>query len=218
MRSKVLLSGLATWWALAGCGSSGKDSGTMAGSSGAPGSGGMMTGSGGTTNSGGTMGSGGVAGSGDATGSAGTMSSGGTMGSGGLAGAGGTPGTGGVAGGAGRGATAGSGGSTASGGTSGNGGGVVDCTATLPTGGNTYTGTYLNGSANGLNYGIWTNGSGGSTPSSRTPMPSPRPGTTAWTSWPTSAWTSTPASPTRPMGRFRRNSRKRRQELPAGIR
>ncbi len=162
MRSKVLLSGLATWWALAGCGSSGKDAGTMAGSSGAPGSGGMMTGSGGTTNSGGTMGSGGVAGSGDATGSAGTMSSGGTMGSGGLAGAGGTPGTGGVAGGAGRGATAGSGGSTASGGTSGNGGGVVDCTATLPTGGNTYTGTYLNGSANGLNYGIWTNGSGGS--------------------------------------------------------
>ncbi len=39
---------------------------------------------------------------------------------------------------------------------------TVDCSATLPTGGTTYTGTNINGSADGLGYGIWTNGSGGS--------------------------------------------------------
>jgi endo-1,4-beta-xylanase len=39
---------------------------------------------------------------------------------------------------------------------------TVDCNATMPTGGKTYTGTNVNGVANGLNYGIWTNGSGGS--------------------------------------------------------
>ena len=32
----------------------------------------------------------------------------------------------------------------------------------MPTGGTTYTGTNVNGTADGLNYGIWTNGSGGS--------------------------------------------------------
>lgn len=32
----------------------------------------------------------------------------------------------------------------------------------MPTGGKTYTGSNVNGAANGLNYGIWTNGSGGS--------------------------------------------------------
>jgi len=37
-----------------------------------------------------------------------------------------------------------------------------DCSATMPTGGTTKTGTNVNGTANGLNYGIWTNGSGGS--------------------------------------------------------
>jgi hypothetical protein len=39
---------------------------------------------------------------------------------------------------------------------------TVNCSATLPTGGNTFTGTNINGAADGLNYGIWTNGSGGS--------------------------------------------------------
>jgi hypothetical protein len=39
---------------------------------------------------------------------------------------------------------------------------TVNCAATFPTGGNTYTGTNVNGAADGLNYGIWTNGSGGS--------------------------------------------------------
>jgi hypothetical protein len=32
----------------------------------------------------------------------------------------------------------------------------------MPTGGTTYTGSNVNGTINGLNYGIWTNGSGGS--------------------------------------------------------
>jgi hypothetical protein len=32
----------------------------------------------------------------------------------------------------------------------------------MPTGGQTYTGSSVNGTINGLNYGIWTNGSGGS--------------------------------------------------------
>lgn len=37
----------------------------------------------------------------------------------------------------------------------------VDCNAVMPTGGQTYTGSNVNGTINGLNYGIWTNGSGG---------------------------------------------------------
>jgi hypothetical protein len=37
-----------------------------------------------------------------------------------------------------------------------------DCSTTLPSDGKTYTGTNINGSADGLNYGIWTNGTGGS--------------------------------------------------------
>ena len=37
-----------------------------------------------------------------------------------------------------------------------------DCSAVMPTGGKTVTGTNVYGAANGLNYGIWTNGSGGS--------------------------------------------------------
>jgi hypothetical protein len=36
-----------------------------------------------------------------------------------------------------------------------------DCSAMMPTGGTTYTGANVNGVADGLNYGIWTNGSGG---------------------------------------------------------
>jgi hypothetical protein len=31
----------------------------------------------------------------------------------------------------------------------------------MPTGGTPHTGTFVNGTADGLNYGIWTNGSGG---------------------------------------------------------
>jgi hypothetical protein len=39
---------------------------------------------------------------------------------------------------------------------------TVDCSTPMPTGGKTYTGANVNGTADGLNYGIWTNGSGGS--------------------------------------------------------
>jgi hypothetical protein len=40
---------------------------------------------------------------------------------------------------------------------------TVDCSATFPTtGGMTKTGSNISGTADGLNYGIWTNGSGGS--------------------------------------------------------
>jgi hypothetical protein len=38
----------------------------------------------------------------------------------------------------------------------------VDCNAVMPTGGQTFTGASVNGTINGQNYGIWTNGSGGS--------------------------------------------------------
>jgi len=53
-------------------------------------------------------------------------------------------------------------GGTSTGGGAAGGGSTVDCSATMPTGGNTYTGTNVWGTVNGLNYGIWTNGSGGS--------------------------------------------------------
>jgi hypothetical protein len=38
----------------------------------------------------------------------------------------------------------------------------VDCSTPMPTGGTTHTGSNVNGTADGLGYGIWTNGSGGS--------------------------------------------------------
>lgn len=40
-------------------------------------------------------------------------------------------------------------------------GGGPDCSATMPTGGKTYSGTSVNGTADGLNYGIWATGTGG---------------------------------------------------------
>jgi len=39
---------------------------------------------------------------------------------------------------------------------------TIHCSATLPTGSKTYTGANISDTADGLNYGIWTNGSGGS--------------------------------------------------------
>jgi hypothetical protein len=92
---------------------------------------------------GGTAGSGGASISGGASGNDGTSGAGGSSGNGGTSGAGG--------------ATSGSGGGPGTDGSV-----AIDCAATLPTGGNTYTGTNVNGTVNGLNYGIWTNGSGGS--------------------------------------------------------
>jgi len=97
-------------------------------------------GSGGATGSGGSSA---PAGTGGATGTGGSAATGGQTGAGG-----GVQGTGG--------ATPGTGGSLGT-----DGGVTVDCTATLPTGGTIHTGTNVNGTADGLNYGIWTNGSGG---------------------------------------------------------
>jgi hypothetical protein len=100
-----------------------------------------------------TGGRGGAVGGGAA---AGGRNTGGSAGSGGTA----TGGRGGAAtGGTSPGGSggAGTGGVSATGGSS-----AVDCSATMPTGGNTYTGTSVNGKINGLAYGIWTNGDGGS--------------------------------------------------------
>ena len=72
------------------------------------------------------------------------------------------------------------GGGAATGGASAAGGGSgtsdPDCSATMPTGGNTYTGASVYGTANGLNYGIWTNGSGGTI----TVFPSAHAFSTSW--------------------------------------
>jgi endo-1,4-beta-xylanase len=55
------------------------------------------------------------------------------------------------------------GGDTASGGVAGSGEETVDCSTPMPTtGGETFTGSSVWGTANGLSYGIWTNGDGGS--------------------------------------------------------
>jgi hypothetical protein len=139
----------------------------------------MPAGSGGPTGSGGGTASGGATATGGATGSGGTTATGGT-GSGGAApsGSGGSAGPAGHAGAAGSGAPPGGGGRTGSAGRNGSGGsggaagassttggggaGDVDCSAAFPSGGTTHTGTNVNGMADGLNYGIWTNGSGGS--------------------------------------------------------
>jgi endo-1,4-beta-xylanase len=177
--------GLALFVLGCGSGTSGSE-----GTGGTTGTGGSPTGTGGTTHTGGTTGTGGTTASGGATGTGGTPGTGGTTGSGGAAGhagptgTGGTPGTGGAAGhagttgtggAAGRGGTTGTGGAAGHAGTTGTGGAtgtggsgtdggvvIVDCNATMPTGGTVHTGTNVNGSADGLGYGIWTNGSGGS--------------------------------------------------------
>jgi hypothetical protein len=134
MGLKVLSAGIATCLVVAGCnGQIGTGSQQQLG-----GSGGRTAGGGGTSSSGGAQGSAGTSGAGGS----------GTTGAGGASGAAGATGTGGTTGAA---------------GSSGLDGGVtVDCTTPFPTGGTTKTGTNINGMADGLNYGIWTNGSGGS--------------------------------------------------------
>jgi hypothetical protein len=172
--------------AFAACGNSGTSetpqTGGATGTGGhqAGGSGGAVVGTGGATSSGGSKGSGGASGTGGSaatggTGSAATGGSGGATtpaGSGGKsgnAGTGGRIGPGGQTGfdggiGPGAGGAKGTGGSTS--GTVVNpdidGGAGVNCAATMPTeGAKSYTGSSVNGTVNGLNYGIWTNGSGG---------------------------------------------------------
>src|SRR6185437_12632919 len=79
-------------------------------------------------------------------------------GSSGMTGSGDTTGTGGTTG---SGGTTSTGGATGTGGTGVDGSVTVDCSATLPTGGNTYSGNNVNGTADGLNYGIWSNSTNG---------------------------------------------------------
>jgi endo-1,4-beta-xylanase len=187
MRSGILFSGVATCLVLAGCGNGGtadkpQTGGVQStgGQQSSGGSGGGPAGSGGATGVGGSQGSGGLSGrgggsgsgSGGAVGAGGastTSSSGGRIGSGGRTSAGGQTGTAGATGtGTGGakgtgGATSGSGGGPAvdAGGVGIDGGVTVNCAAEMPTGGNTFTGANVNGTSNGLNYGIWTNGVGG---------------------------------------------------------
>jgi endo-1,4-beta-xylanase len=147
--------------------------GGTTGAAGSSASGGI-TGRGGTISTGGTTTTSSVGGT---TGSGGTMAAGGRTGAGGQTGAGGRTGTstGGARGTGGNGPGSGGATGTSAGGTQGAGGttsgtggssGIdsgmtVDCSATMPTGGTTYTGASVYGTINGLNYGIWTNGSGG---------------------------------------------------------
>src|SRR5215831_1159946 len=136
MRSKVLISGVAACLVVAGCTAQ----------------------IGGVPTTGGQRSSGGTAGTAGAAATTGTAGTAGTGGKGGTSGAG----TSGTAGMTGSGGTTGTAGTTGAGGSGIDGSVTVDCSAILPTGGNTFTGTNVNGTADGLNYGIWTNGSGGS--------------------------------------------------------
>ena len=128
---------------------------------------GGSTGSGGAT--GGTVGTGGFMATGGVVGTGGTHT-GGAGGAGGAAGAratGGTFGTGGVAGGGGgaKGGATGTGGSSTGGstGTGGTGGApTVDCSATIPSGGTVHQSSNAAGTAAGLDWTIWSNGSAGS--------------------------------------------------------
>ena len=162
-----------------------ESSGGAIGSGGSSHSGGT-TGTGGSTggstggNTGGTLGSGGARGG--STGSGGVIGAGGTGGTagarGGSTGSAGATGSGGAAGtrggptggGGARGGTTGTGmaGST---GTTGSGGGaavMLDCNATMPSGGTSHTGN-TQGTAAGMNWQLWSNGSGGSITTFSTP-------------------------------------------------
>jgi len=169
----VLVIGLA----VAGCSASGTNQDT--GSDGRAGAAGAKSSSGGATTTAGQGGggrdTGGLAGAGGKVGGDGGAGSGGLPGFGGAgsggAGSGGAHAGGAHAGGAGSGGAhaggAGSAGTGAAGtGSAGTGSAGapadVDCSTPMPTGGNTFTGSNVNGKSDGLNYGIWTNGSGGS--------------------------------------------------------
>jgi len=156
-------------WLAIGCSSSGgalpPGAGGAVSNGGFTANGGALAG--GATGTGGTLEQGGSTSTGGIVSSGGVVSSGGTAGSGtGGAAKGGTSGTGGIQstggtvgrdGGAGRDGAPGTGGTAIDAETS-----TVNCSAAMPTDGKTYTGSNVNGTANGLGYGIWTNGSGGS--------------------------------------------------------
>ncbi len=129
------------------------------GDGGSPGTGGGATG--GISATGGSTGTGGLTSTGGITGTGGAK--GGTTGTGGLTGTGGTTGTGGLTGtGGAKGGTTGTGGTTSTGGSTGSAGSSGTCTTgTLPSGGTMHTGD-TQGTADGLTWQLWANGSGGS--------------------------------------------------------
>ncbi len=122
----------------------------------------------GTTASAGTNGSGGAIGSAGTNGSAGTIGGGGRGGTTGSAGTLGAAGRGGVTGSAGRGGTTGTAG-TSGGGTTGAGGSPLNCSGTLPSGGTQHASSNASGTAAGMSWTIWSNGSGGSITTYDTP-------------------------------------------------
>ena len=164
-------------------------------SGGAPGSGGT-TGTGGSSSRGGATGSGGTISTGGTTGTGGSSSKGGATGTGGIepgsggaagagtaghvgSGSGGLTGTGGAKGGSsgtggitGTGGALGTGGakggSSGTGGATGTGGSSVDCNGTLPSGGTSHSGN-SQGTAAGLSWQLWMNGSGGTITTYGTP-------------------------------------------------
>lgn len=143
-----------------GGGSTGR--GGTTGMGGAPGAGGLI-GSGGASSAGGSIGTGGMVRSGGTTGTS-TASSGGALGSGGAPGLGGNgkdaaAGTGGIAR---NDASPGSDGRPGPDGIATDDSGIT-CGTPMPTdGGKTYTGSNVNTTLDGIGYGIWTNGKGGS--------------------------------------------------------
>jgi hypothetical protein len=136
----VLGSALALLLAL-DCSGSGQSPSSSGASGGVPGSGGAEKG--GTPGSGGAE-KGGTPGTGGTTAKGGTTSTGTTTGTGGVPGKDAGPGADGAPG------------------TGTDGGSTVSCSTTMPDGGTTSTGKSVYGTADGLGYGIWTNGSGGS--------------------------------------------------------
>jgi endo-1,4-beta-xylanase len=131
--------------------STGGATGTGGAKGGSSGTGGLLGTGGGNT--GGATGTGGLSGTGGAKG--------GSTGTGGLLGNGGTTGTGGAKGGStGTGGTA-AGGVSGTGGSAGGSGTTVDCNTALPSGGTMHTGD-TQGTAAGLSWQLWANGSGGS--------------------------------------------------------
>ena len=157
---------------------------------GTTGSGGSITGTGGTskggeTGSGGSHGTGGVSATGGSLGTGGATATGGAIGTGGIFGTGGAKGgsngsggamgtggifgTGGAKGGAnGSGGAMGTGGATGSGGQTGSGGSSVNCNGSLPSGGTSHSGN-SQGSAAGMTWQLWMNGSGGTLTTYSTP-------------------------------------------------
>lgn len=175
----------------AGSGGASSETGGTAGKTatgGATGTGGVVSGTGGASK-GGETGSGGAAGHLAGTGGEGGVASGGVTGHGGSgpgsggaagggvaghggSGSGGTPGTGGLLGtggaSSGTGGIKGTGGGTGTGGVTGTGGSSVNCSGSLPSGGTTHSGD-SQGTAAGLTWQLWMNGSNGTMTTYSTP-------------------------------------------------